>query len=1002
MKLLSFWCLSILLLFDLPAAAQSYFQQALDYQITVRLDDQRHELHGEWTLTYTNNSPDTLHFLYLHLWPNAYSSKRTALARQLLRQGKTDFYFAPLSNLGGIDSLAFRQDEHLLQNEATTYGPDVIKLPLASALLPGKSSVLRTPFRLRIPPSLSRLGHVGQAYQLTQWYPKPAVYDRAGWHPMPYLDQGEFYSEFGRFTIHISLPQNYVVAATGVLQNARERKWLLDKAQSSRSDQSLGQALLSVDSFPPSAPTTKTLTYVAEDVHDFAWFADKRLQLRHDTLQLAGRKTPVDVWAFFTTVEAELWAEATTYMKRATRFYSEQIGVYPYPQVSAVQCPGSAGAGMEYPMITLIGREYTAPSLDGVLTHEIGHNWFYGILGSNERDHAWMDEGFNSYYDHRYADTYYPDKGKTQRLVFDQAAYRYYNITGRAQAPATTSGQLRAYNYWTGAYTIPALALRQLAQYLGEGRFRTAMQAYYEEWKFRHPQPADLQRSLEASTKEDLDWFFAGFMQSIEQQDYRIVGVKEVDGRTRLTIRNRGRIAAPFPVQAGRAGAPTDRVWTPGFTGIKTLVLPGTSYDYLAIDPEQLTLEVQRQDNWWRARGLLPRLEPLRLFSFTESGRYTSLLLFPLPLYNRHDGLQAGIGLSNRTLLPRSFEWLLAPAYGVGSNRLVGFAGAQQRWWPRRGRIREIALQGSYRSFHFRTFATEGLPLRYQRFSPGLRLSLQPSRKRQWTQQFHWRSIFLRQDRLRFDAQGNRLPLDQTDQWIHELSYTFERPQVLAPFSGGLYVEQSRYVDPFGREQTYVKARFELEGSFMYEQNRSFHWRIFVGRFLSNSLRQSNFLPENAFSLFDRGRDDYRYDNLYLDRSAGEDWGRQQLAQRAGGLRAPLPANFGLGRSNKSIVSLNLSLDLPFTPDWLPLKPYLDAASYALPASTTVDREFLWVGGLALEWLDGKLGVYAPLFGTDRLMDRLAEQGGLAQRIAVRVNFRDLMPWRWIDNQDTW
>jgi hypothetical protein len=991
--------LFLLSLLQLTAGAQAYFQQAVDYNIKLRLDDVRHEVHGDWTLRYTNHSPDTLAFLYLHLWPNAYSSKQTALARQLLRQGNTAFHFAEASTLGSLDSLAFIQDSLPLRTEPTPYGPDVLKVLLAAPLLPAQTTVLSSPFRVRIPPSLSRLGHIEQAYQFTQWYPKPAVYDRAGWHPMPYLDNGEFYSEFGSFRVTITLPENYVVAATGTLQTQSERDWLLRKAQARIPNATVGRPYPMVDDFPPSANNTKTLVYTAADVHDFAWFADKRLHVRHDTLQLAERSKPIEVWAFFTDEEAQLWQDATRYLKRATRYYSEQLGPYPYPQVSAVQCPGSAGGGMEYPMITLIGREYTPRNLDGVLTHEVGHNWFYGILASNERDHAWMDEGFNSYYDHRYAEHYYPDRSKRQGLDTDLAAYRYYNITGRAQPPATTSEQLREYNYWTGAYTIPALALRQLASYLGPERFRAAMRAYYEEWKFRHPQPADLQSSLEVSTGEDLDWFFQGFMGSIAQQDYQLQRVNTGIDTTYIRIRNRGSVAAPFPLQAGRKDG--YRAWQAGFTGERTLAIPGTGYDYVAIDPAQRTLEAQRQDNYW-SKGLLSKVEPLRLFDFRESGQTSSLLAFPLPLYNRHDGLQLGVGLSNRTLMPRALEWLLAPAYGFGSQQLVGFAGVQQRWWPRRGRIREIALRGSYRSFHYRTFAAEDLALRYQRFSPGLQISLQTSRKRQWEQQFQWRSIFLRRDHLRFDSEGNRLPLATRDQWIHELAYTFQREQVLAPFRGGLFLEQSADTDAFGRTQDYLKARFELGGKVLYEPGRALHWRFFAGRFLHNSLGKSTFVPANAFSLFDRGEDDYRFDNLYLDRSAGESWGRQQLAQRAGALRAPVPANFGLGRSNTSVVSINLSVDLPFTPEWLPLRPYADAGSYRIPSTSSVESELLWVGGLALEWLDGQVGVYVPLLGSDAIMDRLAEQGGISERIAIRLQFRNLMPWNWVDKQTLW
>lgn len=983
--------------------AQTYFQQDVAYDISVRLDDEMHELHGDWMLQYTNNSPDTLDFLYIHLWPNAYSQKNTALGRQLLRQGNTQFYFAEEDKLGGIDSLAFQQDGQFLSIESTKLGPDVVKLPLAQSLLPGTSTSLKTPFRVRLPKSFSRLGHVETSYQLTQWYPKPAVYDREGWHPMPYLDNGEFYSEFGTFDVTITLPENYLVAATGELQEEKELDWLRMKSQARISGPEVGREESNWQDFPPSSASTKTIGFHAEDVHDFAWFADKRWYVRHDTLQLTPERT-IDVWAFHTTYEKELWTRSIEYMKRATRFYSKLVGEYPYPQVTAVQSPRSAGGGMEYPMITLIGKEYTPQNLDGVLTHEIGHNWFYGILGTNERDYAWMDEGFNSYYDHLYESTYYPDEGNPS--IDDQYAYRYYNTTGFAQPANTTSEAFREYNYWTGAYSIPAAGLAQLKHFVGEDRFNAAMQAYFDEWKFKHPQPADVQVSLEKTLGVQLDWLFAGIIGSIEQQDYQIVSVQDNGNDLLVKVKNKGQIAAPFPLVVNTAQEQR-RIsqWYRGFVGEQELRIlkPRTEITGVSIDPDYQTMEINRQNDHWRM-GLLSRFEPPALMITPEvrSEKTTTLQLLPIPSYNQHDGFMLGLGLSNSGLMPKSFEWVLLPQYGFTSNELVGFAGAQHRWWPRSSSVREVALKGSFRTYHFRTFEAEDVPLRYQRFSPGLDISFRQHPTRGWRQSLHWRSIYLRREQAEFNQDGLFLGTIYDDQWIHEVGYRFKRKRVLSPIQGSLFLEQSNYQDAFGRDQDYLKLRFELAGKVMYERDRSFHWRFFIGRFLSNSLSESSFVPANAFSLFDRGEDDYRFDNLYLDRSAGEDWGRQQLGQRAGGLRAPVPASFPIGRSNVGMVSANFSLDLPFTPEWLPLKPYLDAGSYRIPSIDEVNSEFLWVGGAALEWLDGQVGIYAPLFGSGQIMDRLAEQGGLIERIAIRVQLRDLMPWMWKDQQEVW
>ncbi len=209
----------------LPAilpAQKNYFQQEVNYTIKASLDDRQHSLSAEISMVYTNRSPDELGEIWMHCWPNAYASRRSAFARQKAGQQDGEFYFAPDSSMGGLKKLDFRVDGQQVKWSFDPKNPDIARLQLPRPLAPGGSITISTPFELDIPASFSRLGHVGQSYQMTQWFPKPAVYDTRGWHPIPYLDQGEFYSEFGSFDVTLTLPANYVVGATGVLQNPEE------------------------------------------------------------------------------------------------------------------------------------------------------------------------------------------------------------------------------------------------------------------------------------------------------------------------------------------------------------------------------------------------------------------------------------------------------------------------------------------------------------------------------------------------------------------------------------------------------------------------------------------------------------------------------------------------------------------------------------------------------------------------------------------------------------
>jgi len=212
-----------------PVSSHIYFQQRMNYKIDVTLNDTDNTLDGFEIINYTNNSPDTLGFIWFHLWPNAYKNDRTAFSEQMLQLGKTDFYFSDNDKRGYINRLDFKVNGITAALADHPLYIDVAKLILPTPLLPGQTIQITTPFHEKIPYNFSRGGHVGQSYCITQWYPKPAVYDNTGWHPMPYLDQGEFYSEFGKYEVQITLPKSYVVAATGELQNEDELNFLNER-----------------------------------------------------------------------------------------------------------------------------------------------------------------------------------------------------------------------------------------------------------------------------------------------------------------------------------------------------------------------------------------------------------------------------------------------------------------------------------------------------------------------------------------------------------------------------------------------------------------------------------------------------------------------------------------------------------------------------------------------------------------------------------------------------
>lgn len=971
-------------------AQSDYFQQDLDYTIEARLDDKTHTLHARMKLLYRNNSPDTLRVIPFHVWPRAYSSGKTAFARQQLRNGSTRFHFSDQDDRGTLDSLGYYVNGQPTGHTYSDAQPDISILLLNQPVLPGETIQIETPFRVKIPKSFSRLGHVGESYQMTQWFPKPAVYDRAGWHVMPYLDQGEFYSEFGGFTVRLTLPDNYVVGATGVLQEPEETTWMRQKAAADRAGLAARSDLNSgyvAEPFPASSGTTKTITFKAEGVHDFAWFADKRFKVLHDTLQLGAaagavngmeKRETVDVWALFTETEAGLWKDATDYLKRSVRFYSEQVGRYPYPQVTGVQSALSAGGGMEYPMITVIGRNSDAASLDEVLAHEVGHNWFYGILASNERDHPWMDEGLNSYYEQRYMRTFYPERSNELPIVgdvdYNRLGYLLTARLGKDQAPDTRSDSLATMNYWIGAYSKPALAMHELAKVVGEDELDSAMQSYYEQWKFRHPQPEDFFRTLDETLSTDLSDWFSDAMLTTKTSDWRALGkgkVTVVDGKEQPGTLHRGDLHPPV-------------VFEP---------VPETPRRLVIANPLDL----------WTGNNVAGKntSRPSLLTGGEKAGEYKTYLL-PLAGYNLNDGVQLGAAFHNRTLEPRKFEWMLAPLYGFGSGELTGFVGGQYRI-PRpfkKAELLNIGL-GTQRWSDF-TLARTDEAYTYQRTALRAELIFANPPITERESSLTLQVININQERP--DFSGDTLPSGTSNEgnYFVRLGYRNELKRELNPFGYAVHLEYKNRDDSQNAafETSHLRLEAELTGANQYERGRFLRWRVFGGYFLSNDLRESSFNAASGFSLVDNAASDYRYDGLYLGRGAPSgSWTEQQLGRQQGGFRAPISPAFGFGRSNSYMAAVNVDADLPLKELPIPLVAFFDAGYYGAKAtgSEPLRGELSWVGGAGLALGQGRVGIYLPLVSDPDTKVLLEQRGNLLSRISFRLNLEGWAPWRWVD-----
>ncbi|MBA7594825.1 MAG: hypothetical protein GH143_04565 [Calditrichaeota bacterium] len=691
-----------------------YFQQELAYRIEVTLDDSAHTLSAFLSLDYTNHSPDTLEFVWFHLWPNAYKNNETAFARQKFKQGNTRFYLSKEKDRGYIDSLDFRSGETTLEWEYHPEWIDVAKVHLARSLPPGGTVTIETPFFVKIPGKISRMLHTGNHYEISQWYPKPAVYDRDGWHPMPYLDQGEFYSEFGTFDVRITLPAEYVVMATGDLPEGDPEYAFLDSLAAVTAEY---YALKKDDDKPdkrarkkwlrkfkkrefaePGEGPTKTLHFHQEKVHDFAWFADKRYMVQKGTLWVEDSTRAITVWCLHRSNFAKLWEESLEYTHDAAYWFGQWYGTYPYNHVSAVSGDMAAGGGMEYPNITVISIGISKETLEDVIMHEVGHNWHYGIFGYNERLHPWLDEGLTVYSETRYWYAKYGEetgglfsmgllpeeltklmKNPYTKRPFQQFVTNISVGTHDDQPMEGISTDFKPLNYGVVVYYKTSVVFDFLEHYLGAERNQAAWDAFTRTWSFAHPGPEDLRAAFETTSGEDLSWLFDDIVKTARRLDYGVRRVQRKGDQVEVTVTNYGDIEAPVEVATlDRDGNVLESRWLPGFSGARAVTFTGEGVHTASTDPGCYSPDVERSNDrppLFHLADIYLQKPALRfLISAPETGR-SQLFFTPMLYGTAYSGLLPGAAFYGGVLPPQKNALTGGLYYSLEQKRLAGSAG---------------------------------------------------------------------------------------------------------------------------------------------------------------------------------------------------------------------------------------------------------------------------------------------------------------------------------------
>jgi hypothetical protein len=1005
-----FVLISFLVFSRLHAQETGYFQQKVDYSIEVTLNDQEHSLSAFETFVYTNQSSNTLDKLFIHLWPNAYKNAKTAMSKQKFRQGDFFMLWAKPSAKGYIDSLDFKVDGTPVTWEYYEGQEDIAILNLPKPLKPGEKISVSTPFYVKLPSgSISRLGHVEESYQITQWYPKPAVYDAQGWHPIPYLTQGEFYSEFGSFDVKITLPENYTVGATGNLQTQSEINRLNELAKQNGPEN---------DEFPPSSSTLKTLHYKQQNVHDFGWFADKRWIVRKGEMELPASKKKVTTWAMYTPGNRAEWdEEGIRSINDGLYYYSLWSGDYPYDVCTAVDGTISAGGGMEYPNVTVIGNSGNASTLRTVIIHEVGHNWFYGILGSNERDNAWMDEGINSFFETRTLMATRKDSVTDlgiqvgsidikKILGLENLSYSYlseelpYLIAARVgedqpiQAPSDDYTNL---NYGGIVYKKTALAFNYLMAYLGEDEMNRCMSAYFEAWKFKHPTPADLKAIFEKTSGKNLAWFFDELIPTTHRVDYALKCGKEKDGSYSVKVKNHGRISSPFAVEVTRNGQTKSIVWTEGIQPGKStrITLQAEKGDILRLNPMMGIPEYNRNDNTLRTEGIMRTVEPVtfKFLSSADNPEYSQLFWIPMVGWNEYNKWMVGVDIHNRTVPRKNFQWSAAPMYSFLSGTINGLGNIEYSNGT-------LAAGLNARRFGIATsvFDAENAVRSYDVLNPYAQYKLFRSRTRKdWSGaiKLSYFSIgeWYKEDRkpkfndFLYIPQG----ADETiraDQWRMDIT-------LRKKFNRGSLQWQSRLeIGDYSNQKLTQQHTLNHEWVYRGKGAKKIRTRLYAGLgngFYLNAAGQYGGVRRNNDSPADSLRGDYLYEELFFGRDQQTGLLSQQFMRTQGGLATPT-----LQTANKMLISLNTEIELPVK---LPLGVYGGFAALQntndAVQTTNTDLRTLWSAGVSVNIIKNIFHIYVPIIYSSSIADEVdARSLNFAQTILFELRLQGLNPFK--------
>ncbi len=525
--------LFLLLLQGIYASGSDRWQQHVSYTMDIDFDVETHRFTGKQKLVYTNNSPDTLYHVFYHLFFNAFQPGSMMDVRSS-QPATMDLQIGTRISALGPDEIGYLHISRLECNGRKVEFKEegtILEVSLKQPILPGSMVTFEMDFNGQVPMQIRRSGRFNEEgidYSMSQWYPKMCEYDYQGWHADPYIGR-EFYGVWGAYDVTIRIDHRYIVGATGHLQDP----------------ESIGYGYGGIE-IPVNKVGKTVWRFTADNIHDFVWAADP--DYTHTT-HLCADGTRLHFFYVETPENKQPWEQLPKIMEEALDIINARYGKYPYGEYSFIQ--GGDG-GMEYPMATLITGNRPLVSLVGVSVHELLHSWFQMMMGTNELLHAWMDEGFTTYASSETMDELVRRKfipGEPSDFPSESSYQGYFALakSGREEPLSTHADHLNmSALYPLSAYNKGAVFLQQLEYVIGPSAWEKGMLAYFNEWKFKHPNPNDFIRVMEKASGLELDWYKEYFVYTSKTIDYGIREASPDGSGTKITLERIGQMPMPI------------------------------------------------------------------------------------------------------------------------------------------------------------------------------------------------------------------------------------------------------------------------------------------------------------------------------------------------------------------------------------------------------------------------------------------------------------------------